>query len=184
MAGEITTALVATGDRDRLRTAVAAMRDPVYLKVMHRVVAEDLNSTKGAVDAYVAGFQKNPPDKRRVQLIGRLDFATAGSRTLAQTRYETARKVLGPKLAEADREAKLAKLREQFDATAPNEYLMQNLYITRNIDVKDLERFVHTQEDEAMQWLARQLGQGVQHSILGALDQMNAKLQQLGAQKH
>lgn len=184
MAAEITTSLAATGDRDRLRTAVAAMRDPVYLKVMHRVVAEDLNTTKGAVDAYVGGFQKNPPDKRRVNLVGRLDAATAGSRTLAQTRYETARKVLGPQLAAADREAKLAKLREQIDASAPNEYLTQNLYITRNIDVKDLERFVHAQENEAMQWLARQLGQGVQHSILSALDQMNDKLQQHGTQKH
>ena len=154
------------------------------LKVMHRVVAEDLNSTKGAVDAYVVGFQKSPPDTHRVKLIERLDTATAGSRTLAEMRYETARKILGPKLPQAGREAKLAKLREQIDGSSANEYLMQNLYITRNIDLKDLERFVRVQENEAVQWFARQMGHDIQHSVLAALDQMNEKLQQLGTQKH
>lgn len=176
IAQELTSALAASGDKERLAAAVTAMHDPIYLKVTHRVVAESLNTTPQAVAAYAKGFQKHPPDPGRVQLIQRLDSATGGSRILADTRYEMVSKTLGGMLTEADREARLAKLREQIDANAPNEYLLLTLYACRKIESKDLEGYVHVHENEPMGWLSRQLGYAIQRSMVNAVTRMADKL--------
>ncbi|MBN8766091.1 MAG: hypothetical protein J0I76_07170 [Thiobacillus sp.] len=178
---ELTSALVASGDRERLAEAVAAMHDPIYLKVTHRVVVESLNTTPQALAAYAKGFQKHPPDPERVQLIQRLDTATGGSRILADTRYEMVSKTLGGMLTEADRDARLAKLREQIDVSAPNEYLLLTLYACRKIESKDLQGYVHAHENEPMGWLSRQLGYAIQRSMVNAMTRMAEKLVDLTA---
>lgn len=181
IAAELTRALAASGDKARLAAAVTAMHDPVYLKVTHRVVVESLNTTPQALIAYAKGLQKHPPDPGRVQLIQRLDTATGGSRILADTRYEMVSKTLGGMLTEADREAKLAELREQIDANAPNEFLLLTLYACRKIDMKDLEGYVHAQENEPMGWLSRQLGYAIQRTMVDAMTRMAGKLVDLVA---
>lgn len=178
---ELTSALVASGDKERLAEAVTAMHDPIYLKVTHRVVVESLNTTPQALAAYAKGFQKHPPDPERVQLIQRLDTATGGSRILADTRYEMVSKTLGGMLTEADRDARLAKLREQIDVSAPNEYLLLTLYACRKIESKDLEGYVHAHENEPMGWLSRQLGYAIQRSMVNAMTRMAEKLVDLTA---
>lgn len=181
IATELTSALAASGDKERLAAAVAAMQDPVYLKVTHRMVVESLRTTPQALVAYANGFQKHPPDPSRVQLIQRLDAATGSSRILADTRYEMVSKTLGRMLAEADRKTKLAKLREQIDANAPNEFLLLTLYACRKIDSNDLEGYVHAHENEPMGWLSRQLGYAIQRSMVEAMTRMTNKLVDLAA---
>lgn len=181
IATELTNALAASGDEERLAAAVTAMHDPVYLKVTHRVVVESLHTTPQALVTYANGFQKHPPDPSRVQLIQRLDAATGSSRILADMRYEMVSNTLGRMLAEADREAKLAKLREQIDANAPNEFLLLTLYACRKIDSKDLEGYVHVHENEPMGWLSRQLGYAIQRSMVDAMIRMTDKLVDLAA---
>lgn len=181
IATELTSALAASGDKERLAAAVAAMHDPVYRKVTHRVVVESLNTTPQALVAYAKGFQQHPPAPDRVQLIQRLDTATGGSRILADTRYEMVSKTLGGMLAEADRNAKLAELREQIDANAPNKFLLLTLYACRKIGLKDLEGYVHAQENEPMGWLSRQLGYAIQRTMVDAMTRMTDKLVGLAA---
>ena len=183
LATELTGALAASGDKERLAAAVAAMHDPVYLKVTHRMVVESQNTTPQALVAYANGFQKHPPDPSRVQLIQRLDAATGSSRILADMRYDMVSKALGRMLDEADREAKLATLREQIDANAPNEFLLLTLYVSRKIDSKDLEGYVHAHENEPMGWLSRQLGYAIQRPMVDAMIRMTDKLVDLAAKR-
>jgi len=84
-------------------------------------------------------------------------------------------------LAEADRKTKLAKLREQIDANAPNEFLLLTLYACRKIDSNDLEGYVHAHENEPMGWLSRQLGYAIQRSMVEAMTRMTNKLVDLAA---
>lgn len=176
MADMLTVDLVATGDRERLGAAVAAMRNPAYGKLNPRFTAASIKTTEQALIAYAKSFEKHPPDPRRVELIRRLDAATGASRLIADMKYEMTEKTLAGMLNEADRAGRLARLREQIDASAPEEYALRALYTVRKADIKDLDAYVAAHENEAMGWLARQLGYGIQRATMGAMGRMTEKL--------
>ncbi|OYY92810.1 MAG: hypothetical protein B7Y41_14660 [Hydrogenophilales bacterium 28-61-23] len=183
MAADITGELAASGDRERLSAAVAAMRDPAYLKLNRLFVAESLKATDQAVLAYAKGFEKKPPDPSRVQLAQRLDAATGSSRIMADMKYEMLHKAVAGMLSETDREAKLAALRAQIDAQAPDEFALRTLYTWRKANIQDLEGYVRAHKNEAMGWLSRKIGYGMQNAMTHSMGEMMSKLLALGA-KH
>jgi hypothetical protein len=167
IADDLKTALVGTGDRERLAAAVATMREPQFQKLTRAFVQASLNTTDQDVLAYAKRLEKTPPDPARVQLILRLDAATDGARVLADIRYESIEAILGDK-ASADDLAKLAAMREQIEINAKNEFILRNLHMTRELDIATLEAYVNAHENEPMGWLARQLGYGTQRAIAKA----------------
>ncbi len=182
MARELTAALAATGDVARLSEAVATMGTPVFRKVTGQTVAESLKVSDQALAAYAKGLSKHPPEPERVRLIQRLDVATDGFQVLADTRYEIAAQLLGG-MPMPDREARLAQLREQIAANAPEEFVIRNLHASRKVGVADLEAYVHAHENEAMGWLARQVGYGTQKAMLDAMGRMMSAILEVAARK-
>lgn len=180
MARELTTELAASGDVVRLREAIATMDEPNFRKVTRLTVAESIKATDKIVADYARGLGKRPPDPERVRLIQRLDAATDGSQVLADMRYEMAAQLFGG-MQIPDREARLAQLRAQIEASAPEEYVIRALYSSRNLGIKELESYARAHESEAMGWLARQVGYGSQKVMLDAMGRMLGAILEVAA---
>jgi hypothetical protein len=183
MAERLTAELAGTGDRERLKAAVAAMRDPAFIKLNHTLLLESLKATDEVVIDWAKGLEKHPPDPHRVELAQRLDAASGSSRIIADMKYDMVKKMLSGMPNESDREAQLAKLREQIDANAPEEFLVRTLHAWRNAETQDLEGYVKSQENEPMGWLSRQLGYGTQRAMVDAMGKMTEKLMGLATKK-
>lgn len=182
MTADLTAVLVATQDSERLAAAVAIMREPQYQKPNQALVAEALNTTDQAVLAYAKRLEKIPPDPARVQLILRLDAATDSARILADIRYESIEVMLGDTASAEDR-AQLAAMREQIETNAINEFVLRNLHLTRKLDIATLETYVKAHENEPMGWLSRQLGYGVQRTMVKATGEMARSMAALAPSK-
>lgn len=182
MAAELTALLAATRDVPRLRDAVAAMGEPVFQKVTRQTVAESLKASDKVLADYARGLGKHPPDPERIRLVQRLDAATDGARVIADMRYEMATQLLGG-MQMPDREARLAQLRNQIEAAAPEEFALRALYVARKIGTPDLEAYVRAHENEAMGWLARQIGYGTQKVMLDAMGRMVSAILEVAARK-
>lgn len=182
MADDLTAVLVATRDRERLAAAVATMREPQFQKLTRAFVAESLKTTDQEVIAYAKQLEKTPPDPARVQLILRLDAATDGARIIADIHYESIEAMLGDKASAEDR-AQLVAMREQIETNARNEFVLRNLHMTRDLDIATLEAYVKAHENEAMGWLARQLGYGTQRAMVKAAGEMARSMAALAPPK-
>ncbi len=182
MAAEVSAALAATNDVVRLRDANAIMDEPVFQKLTRQTVVESLKASDKVLVNYARSLGKRPPDPERLRLIQRLDAATDGSRIIADMRYEMATQLLGG-LRMEDREARLAEVRAQIEAAAPEEYALRALYVARKISTKDMETYVHTHENETMGWLSRQIGYGTQKVMLDAMGRMVSAILEVAAGK-
>ena len=176
---QVTDAIAATGDQKNLRAAIAAMRNPLFQRVNRQIDEETLKTTDADLVAYGKASHNKLDAKRRAELLKRLDAATGASRALVDLRCEVANKAWGNSLSDSDRKAKLAELRKQLELSAPSEYVLRNLYATRNISLKDLESYVKTSETEPMRWFAHQLVVATQHTIVDAVGLMARKAAEL-----
>src|SRR3989441_7446280 len=109
-------------DRTNLEATAAWLRSPLARKIVALEIASSEPGTEQKVAAYAAAIKTNPPPEHRVELLQRLDWATAASAISANPaaagsrRITTAASPAGPaeqRLRPGQIEDRVAQVRAQ-----------------------------------------------------------------------
>jgi hypothetical protein len=148
-------------DRANLETTAAWLRSPLGRKIVALEIATSEPGAEQKVAEYGAALKANPPADHRIELIQRLDWATAASEVSADLIAAVARGVTmavsaaGPaeqRLRPGQIEDRVAQIRARANKSLRDAHTMSTLYAYRDLTDDELGAYVLFSASEAGRW--------------------------------
>ena len=148
-------------DRTNLEATAAWLRSPLARKIVALEIASSEPGTEQKVAAYAATIKTNPPTNRRVELLQRLDWATAGTEISADLVAAVSRGITmavsgaGPaeqQLRPGQIEDRVAQVRARANGALREAHMASTLYTYHGLEDEELAAYVLFSASEAGRW--------------------------------
>ena len=163
-------------DPERLAAAAQSMRLPLFAKVIDQELAAAHPSAEKKMERYFKGLEKRPPSPERVDLLRRLDEATASAEIDTELRLVMIGLLVGGEPRDEAARAQLDQLRSQMLPRVREEFLAKGLYAYRTLTDRELADYVALWEQEAMGWTSRQTGYALRQAIAEGMQRVRSEL--------
>jgi len=172
-------------DRTNLEATAAWLRSPLARKIVALEIASSEPGTEQKVAAYAAAIKANPPPEHRVELLQRLDWATAASEISADLAAAVSRGITtavsaaGPaeqRLRPGQIEDRVAQVRAQASEVLREPHGAATLYTYRELEDDELTAYVLFSGSEAGRWYNTAMRKAMVNALGKAVEQTAAEL--------
>ncbi len=172
-------------DRTNLEATAAWLRSPLARKIVALEIASSEPGTEQKVAAYAATIKTNPPTNRRVELLQRLDWATAGTEISADLVAAVSRGITmavsgaGPaeqQLRPGQIEDRVAQVRARANGALREAHMASTLYTYHGLEDEELAAYVLFSASEAGRWYNSAMRKAMVSALGRAVEQTAAEL--------
>jgi len=172
-------------DRTNLEATAAWLRSPLARKIVALAIASSEPGTEQKVVAYAATIKTNPPTDRRVELLQRLDWATAATEISADLVAAVSRGITtavsgaGPaeqRLRPGQIEDRVAQVRARANGALREAHMASTLYAYRGLEDEELAAYVLFSASEAGRWYNSAMRKAMVSALGRAVEQTAAEL--------
>ena len=172
-------------DRANLETTAAWLRSPLGRKIVALEIATSEPGAEQKVTEYGAALKTNPPTNHRIELIQRLDWATASTETSADLIAAVSRGVTiavstaGPaeqRLRPGQIEDRVAQVRARASKSLRDAQTTSTLYACRELTDDELEAYVLFSASEAGRWYNAAMRKATVSALGPAIEQATTEM--------
>jgi hypothetical protein len=172
-------------DRTNLEATAAWLRSPLARKIVALEIASSEPGTEQKVAAYAATIKTNPPTDRRVELLQRLDWATAATEISADLVAAASRGITmavsaaGPaeqQLRPGQIEDRVAQVRVRANRALREAHMASTLYAYRGLEDEELAAYVLFSASDAGRWYNSAMRKAIVSALGRTVEQTAAEL--------
>ena len=172
-------------DRTNLEATAAWLRSPLARKIVALEIASSEPGTEQKVGAYAATLKTYPPTNRRVELLQRLDWATAATEISADLVAAVSRGITmavsaaGPveqQLRPGQIEDRVVQVRARAYGALREAHMASTLYTYRELEEEELAAYVLFSASEAGRWYNTAMRKAMVSALGRAVEQTAAEL--------